>query len=59
MKQLEAIELMVGDWVVYNRNDHSREVIQIYDIRDVMTIDDATKFAVEIADALVKKLKGE
>ena len=24
----------VGDWVVYNRNDHSREVIQIYDIRD-------------------------
>ena len=23
-----------GDWVVYYRNDHSREVLQIYDIRD-------------------------
>lgn len=24
----------VGNWVVYNRNDHSREIMQIYDIRD-------------------------
>lgn len=24
----------VGDWVVYNRDDYSREVIQVYDIRD-------------------------
>ena len=24
----------VGDWVVYNRNDSSREIMQIYDIRD-------------------------
>ena len=24
----------IGDWVVYNRTDHSREVMQIYDIRD-------------------------
>ena len=24
----------VGDWVVYNRNYHSREILQIYDIRD-------------------------
>ena len=23
-----------GDWVVYNRNDHSREILQVYDIRD-------------------------
>ena len=24
----------IGDWIVYNRIDHSREVMQIYDIRD-------------------------
>ena len=24
----------VGDWIVYNRNDNSKEIIQIYDIRD-------------------------
>ena len=24
----------VGDWVVYNRDDSSREIIQVYDIRD-------------------------
>lgn len=24
----------IRDWVVYNRTDHSREVMQIYDIRD-------------------------
>lgn len=24
----------VGDWVVYNRDDYSREIIQVYDIRD-------------------------
>lgn len=24
----------VGDWVVYNRNDNSREILQVYDIRD-------------------------
>lgn len=23
-----------GDWIVYNRNDHSREILQVYDIRD-------------------------
>lgn len=24
----------IGDWVVYDRNDHSREIMQIYGIRD-------------------------
>lgn len=24
----------VGDWIVYNRDDSSREIIQVYDIRD-------------------------
>ncbi len=24
----------IGDWVVYNRDDYSREIMQIYDIRD-------------------------
>ena len=24
----------VGDWIVYNRDDYSREIIQVYDIRD-------------------------
>jgi len=24
----------VGDWVVYNRDDYSKEIIQVYDIRD-------------------------
>lgn len=24
----------VGDWIVYNRNNHSRKIMQIYDIRD-------------------------
>ena len=28
-------------------------------VTETMTIDDATKFAIEIADALVEKLKGE
>ena len=31
--KLEA-KFKIGDWVVYNRTDHSREVMQIYDIRD-------------------------
>ena len=24
----------IGDWVVYNRDDYSREILQVYDIRD-------------------------
>ena len=35
-KPMDKVEpkFKVGDWVVYNRNDHSREIIQVYDIRD-------------------------
>ena len=35
-KPVDKVEpkFKIGDWIVYNRTDHSREVMQIYDIRD-------------------------
>ena len=35
-KPIDKVEpkFKVGDWVVYNRNDNSREILQVYDIRD-------------------------
>ena len=35
-KQGDKVKLKfkVGDWIVYNRDDCSREIIQVYDIRD-------------------------
>ena len=39
LTQQEAMDIAdtkfkIRDWIVYNRNDHSRKIMQIYDIRD-------------------------